>query len=60
MFSFLLDYNKRHRAAATALSEARQEARDMGVERREGVRKRVKEMANGTGTGNESSTPEQQ
>ncbi|KAF8159202.1 hypothetical protein B0H34DRAFT_393877 [Crassisporium funariophilum] len=41
---FALDLDKSHRAAASALSQARRDARDMGVERREGVRKRVKEM----------------
>ena len=45
IFPFFPDFNKTHRAAATALSEARQEARDVGIERREGVRKRVEEMA---------------
>ena len=44
-FSFFPDFNKSHRAAVTALSEARQEARDIGIERREGMHKRVKEMA---------------
>ncbi|KAF8799303.1 hypothetical protein BYT27DRAFT_7217897 [Phlegmacium glaucopus] len=58
IFSFLLEFDKT-RAAATALSEARQEARDMGVERREGVRKRVKEMAKETGKEEESTTREQ-
>ena len=45
---FFPDFNKTHRAAVTALSEARQEARDVGIERREGVHKRVKEMAKDT------------
>jgi len=60
IFSFFLDFNRNHRAAVTALSEARKEARDMGVERREGMRKRVKEMVDQTGTGNEAehTTPE--
>jgi hypothetical protein len=60
IFSFFLDFNKNHRAAVTALSEARKEARDTGVERREGMRKRVKEMVDRTGTGNdvERTTPE--
>lgn len=44
-FSFFPDFNKKHRSAATALSEARQEARDVGIERREEVHRRVKEMA---------------
>ena len=44
-FSFLSDFNKKHRSAASALSEARQEARDVGIERREEMHKRVKEMA---------------
>ena len=46
--SIFPDFNKTNRAAATALSEARQEARDIGIERREGVRKRVKEMTKDT------------
>jgi hypothetical protein len=57
IFTIFPDFNKTHRSAAIALSEARQEARDVGIERREGVRKRVKEMAKDTG---ESTTPEQQ
>jgi len=48
IFSFFPDFNKTHRAAATALSVARQEARDVGIERREGVHKRVKEMTKDT------------
>ena len=48
MFSFFPDFKKTHRAAATALSEARQEARDVGIERRERVHKRVKEMEKDT------------
>jgi hypothetical protein len=47
-FPFFPDFNKTHRAAAIALSEARQEARDVGIERREGVRKRVEEMTKDT------------
>ena len=57
MFSFFLDLDKTHRAAA-ALSEARQEARDIGVERREGMRKRVKEMGGETGEGKEEEEEE--
>ena len=62
IFPFIPDFNKRHRAAATALSQARQEARDVGVERREGVRNRVKKMAKDTRTckEDERTTPEQQ
>ena len=47
-FSFFPDFNKKHRSAATALSEARQEARDVGIERREEVHRRVKEMTKDT------------
>lgn len=47
-FSFFPDFNKTHRAAATALTEVRQEVRDIGIERREGVRKRVEEMEKDT------------
>lgn len=43
MFPFSLDLDKIHRATA-ALSEVHLEAQDIGLERREGVRKRVKEM----------------
>lgn len=61
MFPFSLDLDKTHRAAA-ALSEARREAQDIGVERREGVRKRIKEVVKETGGGKqgESTTQEKQ
>ena len=39
--------------AVTALSEAHQEARDMGAERREGVRKRVEGIVKETAVGKE-------
>jgi hypothetical protein len=42
------DIYKNHREAASALSQVRQETRQVGVERREGVRRRVKEMAEHT------------
>jgi len=57
MLPIFPDFDKTHRAAAVALSEVRKEARDIGIERREGVRKRVKEMAKDTG---ESTTREEQ
>ena len=61
-FSFFPDFNKKHRSAVTALSEARQEARDVGIERREEVHKRVKEMTRDTERvkEGESATPERQ
>ena len=43
-FPFNLDFNKRHREAVSALVQARNEREEMGVDRREGLRKRVKEM----------------
>jgi len=39
-----MDFNKRHREAVSALIQARCEREEMGAERREGLRKRVKEM----------------
>ncbi len=43
-FSLLPDINKNHRVAVSALVEARQERQDIGAERRESVRRRVREM----------------
>jgi len=43
--SILPDIYRNHREAVSALSQVRQETRQVGVERREGVRRRVKEMA---------------
>lgn len=40
----LVDLNKGHREAVSALVQVRSEREAMGVERREGVRRRVKEM----------------
>ena len=42
--SFLPDIYRNHREAVSALSQVRQETRQVGVERRDGVRRRVKEM----------------
>ncbi|KIM39520.1 hypothetical protein M413DRAFT_447011 [Hebeloma cylindrosporum] len=43
-FPFSLDFDKRHREAVSALVQARCDREEMGVERREGLKKRVKEM----------------
>jgi len=43
-FPFTMDFDKRHREAVSALVQARCDREEMGVERREGLRKRVKEM----------------
>ena len=46
--SILPDIYKNHREAVSALSQVRQETRQVGTERREGVRRRVREMAEHT------------
>ena len=43
-FPFTMDFDKRHREAVSALVQARCDREEMGVERREGLKKRVKEM----------------
>ena len=43
--SILPDIHRNHREAVSALSQVRQETRQVGAERREGVRRRVREMA---------------
>jgi hypothetical protein len=40
-----MDFDKRHRAAVTALVQVRCDREEMGAERREGLRKRVREMS---------------
>ncbi len=42
--NFLPDIHKNHRAAVSSLVQAREECREVGMERREGVRQRVREM----------------
>ena len=42
--NFVPDIHKNHRAAVSSLVQAREERREVGMERREGVRQRVREM----------------
>ncbi|KAF9038666.1 hypothetical protein BJ165DRAFT_1499482 [Panaeolus papilionaceus] len=54
--NFTPSLDKNHFAAAKALSQARSESREMGAERREGIRNRVKEIKGAPSGGAESLT----